>query len=157
MAVNLINGSDTTITKTNDDITVDFSSTRSQQISEMSNNITLLQNSLLTKLWENENPTTSFSPQTISFNATNYDYFIVIYKNTYNGTLYNSKMIIKNVRFSLDGVNAGTIYVRNTDTNGITNAGVAFQNGLTVSTYGTETTDNEKAIPYQIYGGKLGD
>lgn len=107
------------------------------------------------KLWENSNPTSNFAAQTINFDATNYDYFIIIYKNSASGTIHSSKTIIKNVRFSLNGVNAGKLFVRNTDTSGITDTGVTFQSGLNINTYGSETTSNDVAVPYQIYGGKF--
>lgn len=44
MAVNLINGDDTTVTKNNDDIQIDFSSSRNQQIENIETNIANLKN-----------------------------------------------------------------------------------------------------------------
>ena len=49
MAVNLINGNDTIITKTDDDIQIDLNSTRTQQLTQMSNDITTLKNAALKK------------------------------------------------------------------------------------------------------------
>lgn len=109
----------------------------------------------LKKLWENENPTNNFSSQTLSFDASQYDYFIIVYKNTATSTINNSKFIIKNTRFSLDGINAGRLYARNTDNNGISDTGVTFGAGIYINTYGSETQNNELSIPIIIYGGKF--
>lgn len=125
------------------------------ETSDTSSLVDAINTRVLKKIWENPNPTNNFNPQTLSFDASQYDYFVVVYKNTATSTINNSKFMIKNTRFSLDGINAGQLYARNTDTNGISNTGVTFGAGLYIGTYGTETQNNEFSIPVIIYGGKF--
>lgn len=125
------------------------------ETSDKTSVVNAINSKVIKKLWENQNPTNNFNPQTISFNAAGYDYFIILFKNTASSTIYDSKIAFKNIRFSLNGINAGKIFARNTDTNGINDTGVTFQNGLFIDNYGAETVSNQYAVPYQIYGGKF--
>jgi hypothetical protein len=101
MAVNLINGNDTTITKTNDDIQVEFSSARRQQIEQIENDITFLKP---IELYNNVSGTTSNI--TLLDSITNYKKVIIqfITDGAINSTIiYNNNSNIE--KASLMGIN----------------------------------------------------
>lgn len=162
MAVNLISGNDTTINQTNDDIQVEFSSSRTQQITQMSNDINALKEMQLVKLWENSNPTNSFASQTITLSSSDYDYLIWFY-GFYIGNLYQkSATVLKTQKISLDisrdyGV-SGTYYNGNFWRNAETTDFLNFQISDCFLKYGNDTnspTNNNYVIPIAVYGGKF--
>ena len=162
MAVNLISGSDTTINQTNDDIQIDFSSTRSQQISDLSNNVNTLMSNRLTKLWENQNPASAFSSQTITLSSDNYDYLIWFYGFYWGNLFQKSSISLKSKKISLDfsrdyGV-TGTYYSGNFWRNAETSDYLNFQITDCFIKYGNNTgdlTNNAYLIPIAVYGGKF--
>lgn len=105
-------------------------------------------------LWENSQPNSSFSGQTINFDASKYSKFDVIWKNNSSSTIYNVTTIYKGYRVNLITVNAGELLQRTSNKNGIHDSGVTFNNGLSINTYGNETTDNNECIPIKIIGFK---
>lgn len=113
MAVNLINSNDTTISRTDNDIKIGFSSARSTQIEDIENNIGDLSNldtinklnvvnaineinsKGLKKLWENLSPSTVFPAQAINLNSDDYDYLIWFYKPYSDWDRINAEMSLK--------------------------------------------------------------
>lgn len=108
-----------------------------------------------TLLWTNSDPTSSFSPQTISLDLSEYDRIEVVSYVNRSSTLAFSTILHKGIRGTLSGVYAARIVIRNL-TDGYTNSGISFGSGTNINTYGNETTDNAYVIPYKIYGIKSG-
>lgn len=109
-------------------------------------------------LWENENPTSNFSAQTISLNLSNYNLIYVIYYRGTDVTYTVSQLIKKNISVSdmVGSFNAGKIRLRSAKAN---DGGVMFESGTNYSSYGSGSTDNSVVIPYRIYGirGQVND
>lgn len=101
MAVNLISGNDTTINQTDDDIQVNFSTTRSQQINEIESNITNISG---TVLWENSDTTSDFGEQSINLSSGDYDILEVFYYDYKNTTSMKSVRALKGENIRLDAI-----------------------------------------------------
>ena len=120
----------------------------------VNNNSVILQNTLGKSLWENPNPTASFSAQTITLSESlaNYSCYEIIFRQNKN---------VNNERYFSTGkipVGHGTILSYNTSSNfyratGTTVSGntISFENA-----YAGSTTDNDNVIPVYVIGYKSG-
>ena len=118
----------------------------------VNNNSVILQNTLGNKLWENQNPSASFSAQTITLSESlaNYSCYEIVFKQNKNST---------NERYFSTGkipVGHGTIlnsFGTNYRPTGTTVSGntISFENAISGS-----TTNNENVIPVYVIGYKSG-
>ncbi len=160
MAVNLINGDDTAINQTNDDIQIDFSANRSQQITQISNDITMLKNASLKKLWENETPSATFGSQNITLTSGDYDYLLFFFVNGLgSGMTLKGNDYKHGFAWDYNGGSGSTYYTAcyrrnflyvNDTTYNVSDCYVRWGNNTSNPTVNTE------CIPLAIYGGKLG-
>ena len=95
-------------------------------------------------LWENASPTTSFSAQTISLDLSEYKYIYLVGNDSVVGTR-PSTLIITGNRGQLV-VAAASSGRRNVITR---TSEISFEIGLT-----GDQTNNNRCIPYQVYGIK---
>ena len=105
------------------------------------------------KLWENSTPAAVYQPDTVPLDLTGYRFVLIVFI-TYvaQGPViegYASEICLKGVDTFL---HYGRVqFVKRKVT--VSDSGVTFGTGLTVSTYGgTETTANSGCVPFQIYG-----
>lgn len=114
MAVNLVNSSDTTISQTNDEISVEFSSTRSQQIDDIEDTIyekkSINDFVVLTGLLNNGEATENYPN---GFTKDNCVVISTMFSNTNNGRwgngfIYDSSML-------LNGTVPNSVKLRNDD------------------------------------------
>ena len=116
----------------------------------VNNNSVILQNTLGNKLWENQNPSASFSSQTITLSESlaNYSCYEIIFRQSKTTTRYFSTGKIP--------VGYGTIlnaYANNYRPTGTTVSGntIAFENASV-----NGSTDNGYVIPVYVIGYKSG-
>lgn len=117
----------------------------------------------LKKLWENENPTLTFSPQTITLANDDYDFLVFLYSE-YKTTSHNlmSQMTLKGRGVNLNnggdfGV-GGTYYVANYVRRVIYVDDTTYNVETCFVKYnGSNTADNQNDynIPLAVYGGKF--
>lgn len=106
-------------------------------------------------LWTNPSPASAFSAQTVNLDLSEYDMLEVILLPHSNASIYYTTLLDKGVRSALFGIYVGKFVLRNL-TAGYTDDGISFGGGIRCDTYGNETTDNNCAVPYKIYGIKFG-
>lgn len=119
----------------------------------------------LKKLWENEDPTLTFSPQTITLENDNYDFLIWIYKFHRSSSNNNQKS-----QFTLKGAGAimdiafdyspgsGTYYIGEYYRTAKYISDISFQIADDYVRYNSGTTiatNNDFNIPVAVYGGKF--
>lgn len=111
---------------------------------------------LMTKLWENPDPTVAFAANAeINLLSSDYDYLIFVYylSNTYNGTASaicekgSNTVLTLALSASNSAQNWTRFITRESDVKYIAAA-------CTASYYGSVTTNNDRIIPYQVYGIK---
>lgn len=105
---------------------------------------------LLTELWSNPDSTATFAAQNISLSSSDYDFLLFIYRMYVGGEL-SSAMTSKGEGVVLNGSTPNIRYREITRTNDTT---FAVGVGKLVSTYGTETVNNNQCIPVAVYGLK---
>lgn len=98
---------------------------------------------LMTKLWENPDPTAEFAAQTITLSSSDYDLLLVIAKYINNSTRVISPVL---------GLN-GYLYFATEISSGAVNYYRGFDSSGNNVTF-TNANDNTRLIPYQIYGIK---
>lgn len=104
-------------------------------------------------LWTNPSPTSSFTAQTISLDLSNYDLVLIFARRDASNYNYNINTLVNR-----DGmVNMIGTYSSKLCTRGVTmtDSGLEFGAGFYATGYGTDTNDNNKNIPYKIYGIKF--
>lgn len=109
-------------------------------------------------LWTNENPTISFSSQTVTLSSSDYDFIEIIYKTATNATeCYSSGKLLKGYGTKLFDCYAGAQYTygRSRDMVYVSDTSLTFDDGKR-STYGNAGTDNNMIIPLYIIGYKTG-
>lgn len=118
----------------------------------------LLSATLMTKLWENPDPTSAFAAQNITLSSDDYDFLLFLSKNYYGGAEYDLNTIVRK------GTDA-MVYYANAQNNGIlvarryiarTNDTVySAQDAYTEQGSATSPTlNNQFIIPIAIYGIK---
>lgn len=101
-------------------------------------------------LWTNPNPDVAFASQTISLDLSEYQYVLI--ETIYTTTVTNSEIAIikNNSEARIVSLSAKISYRDAT----VSNSSIVFGNASFMNTYGTSSTDNERCIPYKIYGIK---
>ena len=179
MAVNLISGNDTTINQTDDDIQVNFSTTRNQQITDIENNIgdlldleTTYKSNIVgainevqekatgTILWTNSNYKTAMASQTITnVDLSDYDFievnFMYAYNNLVTGTTGKIPIIDESTtKFELIGYFNLRIWSRQVQIEKNNNI-IKFLDAARLTDYGSSImTNNDAIIPIRIIGYK---
>lgn len=99
-------------------------------------------------LWTNPSPTSSFSPQTVGLDLSNYDMLCVVLKHytDSNTRIVQFVPIFDDKAIMSYNDTSGTRIVRQAKAN---SSGVTFENGIS-----NGSSNNSVAIPYQIYGIK---
>ena len=121
-----------------------------------------LQLDFMTKLWENENPSTTFAGQDITLSSDDYDFLLVFYSYFTTVSRIFSRIIPKDTTTSIldltlhanstTQMNVSRNFTKNSDTSYTFGSAESqnVANGGTVST----TTNNDFVIPVAIYGFK---
>lgn len=110
-------------------------------------------------LWENENTTITFAPQTIQLSLADYKYLFIKFINAKGGNGKYNLIATMGERFfaGVMSYNAKMEYRAFTTSN----SGIEFEKGQLIKTYGSTSSidNNDCMIPYQIYGirGKIND
>ena len=102
-------------------------------------------------LWQNASPTTTFAAQTINLNSKGYGFVLVAFiRSGAAGTTYQSSIVAaKSGRQRASSNISGKIIYRDVS---CSDTAVTFLGGSIISSYGSEAEDNDKMIPYRIYG-----
>lgn len=104
------------------------------------------------KIWENPNPTSSFSPQTIQLNLSQYDAVYIVpvssSRSFHPGVL---------VQMRIANFTEAYLYQSNAKIAGrglsLVEDGIQFDEGYKYDSYGgSKGTDNSVAVPFAIYG-----
>lgn len=110
---------------------------------------TLKKNMVL--LWTNPNPTSSFTPQTVQVDLTNYRFVLISYENKAGSDPRLIHFVHeKGAKSIVSSIYSYKIINRTIDV--ITDSGVDFAGGGISDTYATITADNSYFVPYQIFG-----
>ena len=103
-------------------------------------------------LWQNSNPTAAFAAQTISLDLSDYDEIEIIAKKTASEPYYFSTRIPMGVTSNTHYIENGVIFDRNVV---VSLASIEFKVAYYLLPTSTAiTTDNNRCMPYQIYGIK---
>ena len=107
-------------------------------------------------LWTNSSPTSSFSPQTVPLDLSDYKLVLVYFKRTSSTDKFGSSLchvgMASNGSCPPQGADATTMTTRCYSVN---SNGIAFENGVYSNHSGANTSsyvDNNGCIPYKIYG-----
>ena len=104
---------------------------------------------LMTLLWENSSPTSSFAAQTIQLDLSDYDEIMILFAHYTNDMTQSSYIIMKNDNWNPCRVMKST-YATDTYRNvKATNIGITFSGGFNPQ---TNQNDTSCAIPLKIYG-----
>ena len=104
-------------------------------------------------LWENANPTSNFSAQTINADLTDYGQILVVFRQA-TSTVYVNKISLlipdKGVPYAVTALVSSYLRIRSATA---TNSGVEFTKNQNMQTYTSSLTDdNSCLIPVAIYG-----
>ena len=102
-------------------------------------------------LWTNASPTASFAPQTLNINFSDYSMVLVVLKLVNSLDIYIDNISTKDGR-QTRVVNGGSVLMHRDYI--VNNTSIEILAGYIVNSYGTDTADNNRLIPYQIYGIK---
>lgn len=104
-------------------------------------------------LWTNPTPTAAFGAQTISVDLSGCDFIVVAYGTSNAADARLTHLIHEKGRTSLciSLLNNKIVYRAQ---NGVTDSGITFGNGASVSSYGSNNENNAVMIPVKIYGLK---
>lgn len=112
----------------------------------------------ISKVWENDSPSSSFSAKTISLDLSDASMVMIAHKASTSGSTTNIDFCLVGTKKQLVGyANAGAssstyLYTRVANVN---TTGVVFDSGYSKTTSGTSaSTDNAKLIPVAIYAVK---
>lgn len=107
---------------------------------------------LMTKLWENPDPTTAFAAQDITLSGDNYDLLLVVYDVYLNSNYYQSNVALKGkgVYCSCAWSDNGVTAVKTRNITRTDDTHYSISNALVKG-----VTNNEHIIPIIIYGIKL--
>ena len=113
---------------------------------------------LMTKLWENPSPTSSFAAQNVTLSSDDYDYLIAVCNATTSGRTI-STLIKKGtsgtvVLATCRGAGATYTTIYNRDFERIDNTHYAVGSAYAQNSNGTREEDNAKLIPITFYGIK---
>lgn len=106
-------------------------------------------------LWTNPDPSAEFAAQTISLNLTGYYGALVVSRPQAVSNINVSAICLKGDRAELVAVRTGKLVVRNLGSgtvDGVSDSGVNFSGGLSIATYGQETSSNTVCVPVYIFG-----
>lgn len=108
-------------------------------------------------LWENANPSGTFSPQTISVGGAGYKMYYVVFRQVNNGAAYAMFLYPVGANFTLACVSVGIgntmCYKRSISFS--TEAYIEFTKGIKHNTNASSNTDDNNAmVPYRVYGMK---
>lgn len=107
---------------------------------------------LMTKLWENPNPTQAFASQNISLSSSDYDMLLIVFAVSSNSTRKCSEITIKGFGATLSIAE----YTSTSSSNRTRYISYTSDTVFNVSNgYINGTQNNSIIIPYQIYGIKL--
>ena len=165
MAINTITYSNKVTLNENTSV-ADVNKCKAADMNEIKNvvnaNATLLGNLQMVKLWENENPTSSFAAQTITLSSADYDYLIWFYGFYTSNLWQTSSIVLKTDKISLfvsrDHGISGTYYSGNYWRDITTSNYKDFDITTCSIKYGNNTstpTSNSYLIPLAVYGGKF--
>lgn len=108
---------------------------------------------MLTKLWENPNPSASFGAQTITLASDDYDFLLVMYRQT-SGRLA-SMIFPKGINFRLFTSTVGSgATTRERDINYVSDTQLSVQSAYQCVGTSAYTTDNSLLVPDAVYGFK---
>ena len=105
-------------------------------------------------LWENASPTSSFAEQTISVNYSSYKLIMVVFmRDIFSDILCHvlSPTTPQKPTATMYAWNASTILYRYL---AIKDNSITFYSGVRMTAVGSDVSDNDKLIPYKIYGIK---
>ena len=103
-------------------------------------------------LWQNPNPTASFSPQTVTVDLSGYTLVMVVIRQS-DTSGYEVSAIIPNAVWASGRALTVTNY-RQVRSFQIVSTGVSFEEGQEGSPSGNVSVNNARAIPIYIYGIK---
>lgn len=112
---------------------------------------------LLTKLWENPNPTANFPAQEITLSSDDYDFLLVIGHYTVGVGYTVEKVVPKGETFQLETsyVNSAGVYTFNRDFRFQSDTLFEIKNAyVQLSLNKSYTEDNSRLVPIAIYGLK---
>lgn len=114
---------------------------------------------LMTKLWENPNPSAAFAAQNVTLASDDYDLLLYLYEVSITSLEYvMSQLAIKSKNGTMldfaSGSTGGTQNWRRF-VQRVSDTVVSFENCYTFIGTSSGSVTNEKIIPYQIYGIKL--
>ena len=143
MAKNLVNSNNIEVVTSDDDLSLDFSTTVKQKIEQIEINKNDIANLKGKILWTNPNPTNNFGAQTIAIDFSNYDMYEVVF---YQSTTHNERELtsgrIRTQKGSILSYVPNNIFrVWN-----CTNSNISFES----------ISDNSNLIPAYIIGYKTG-
>ena len=116
-----------------------------------------IQIDLMTKLWENPDPTASFAAQNIVLSSSDYDMLLWLYKQNTDSNRILSKITKKGYGVVLDessGSYSGGTYTRNRLVDRTDDITFSVKDAYHAYEAVAGTVDNTEMIPYQIYGIK---
>ena len=104
-------------------------------------------------LWTNPRPTATFAGQTVSVNLSGYAFVVVAYGTSNAADARLTHLIHEKGRTSLCiSLLQNKIVYR--AQNGVSDSGITFGAGTSVSSYWSAATNNDVMIPVKIYGLK---
>lgn len=103
-------------------------------------------------IWQNSNPTASFSPQTVAVDLTGYSLVMVVIRQS-DTTAYETSVIVPNIVWT-PGRALTIANYRQMRSFQIVSTGIAFEDGQEGAPAGNVSVNNARAIPVFIYGIK---
>lgn len=111
----------------------------------------------MTKLWENNSPSSSFASQNVTLSSSDYDLLMIIYNWTASTQYSLSNIIQKNHAFVLCAALPSASGARNVSRYGSFNSAteIHFDPGSDAVGTTASSTNNDRCIPITIYGIKI--
>jgi hypothetical protein len=113
---------------------------------------------LITKLWENPNPNSAFTPQQITLSSNDYDLLLVLFNSHLDMTIYarSSTIITKGAHsyLSQSFCNTSSIKCTSRFIEFYNQTTYNVDNGYTIDSGGTISQENKCCVPIAIYGIK---
>ena len=111
---------------------------------------------LLTKLWENPNPTSSFASQNITLSSDDYDMLLLVYRRSYVDSYSSCSIALKGNSLFMDQANASSVGANALSRTCayLSSTSYSFSDAVAASGTTAFTVNNDLLIPVAIYGIK---
>lgn len=106
----------------------------------------------ITLLWTNASSSSSFVAQTVSIDLSDYCRIYIVFNPVAGSGTNTVNIAIKGIGGVLFGSSSGRLRIR--EVTAVTDSGVTFAAGVSISSYASTETNNSACVPLYIYGVK---